>query len=502
MEKMMILNQKLLNEYFLLNIHHNILFDIQHNNDLIIESEEIDNLINYLYLLVEENKDFDGLYCINSIDDFLLYLGDFVYQKLNIYKSNFKNKDEFILFLFCNIVLFLTQFSHEAMNILKIMPLSLKSKLKNNLLHIINSYTDAFDSRGLLFFFCKEYNIVFDNIYKNNGLKYIYQEPLINKKWQNKYKKEGDHINMWFYNSILGKALFVVLYGPKCRYKTDFGGCAGCNLPTVSSKNIIPNEDDYKKQINNIFDNLLSSKEKKSIKELMLSNNGSILDDKTISNQSLSYIVTKSIESLEKVTKIIFETRIDNYTNVKQLSYVKQLIHNNSKNIQLEIAIGFEIFDDNLRNGFYKKGLEKAILEEKIKYLSNLNFSFKVYMMFKAVPDRYMNVDDAIDDINQASKYFSNLSEKYNIKINLHISPTYLAKGTPLYIEYKKGNFTPPTVDDIENMYNKLQLENGLSYYISMNDEGVGETRISEKEYDKYLELKSIIYKFNIDNNR
>ena len=325
----------------------------------------------------------------------------------------------------------------------------------------------------------------------------------LNKKWQEAYKEDGKPIVFWFYESLLGKSLFLVLYSPKCRYKTEKGGCAGCNLPTVSSSSKTLNDDDIKKQIDNTFMKDLSQEEKESIKEIVLSNNGSILDPKTMSKQALVYIVQKTIKNLPNIKKIIFETRIDDYTDFVQLQSISQEVKQINPNILLELAIGFEIFDDTLRNGYYRKGLEKIILENKVKDLSTTDVSLKVYMMYKAVPDEYMDVEEAINDINKASKYFAYLSNLYDTKINLHISPTYLATGTQLYKDYKNGLYTPLQTKDIKKLYENLNVEENLSYYISMNDEGLTDDRLSdESDYLEYVELKEKIHKFNIQNYR
>ncbi len=232
----------------------------------------------------------------------------------------------------------------------------------------------------------------------------------------------------------------------------------------------------------------------------MLSNNGSILDDKTISIESLSYCVQQAVINLPRLKKIIFETRIDDYTNIHQLQVLEQLVKNFNLSIALELAIGFEIFDDYLRNDYYRKGLEKKVLEDKIQVLSQYNVSLKVYMMFKAVPDEFMNLESAIQDLNNASEYFSKLSEQYNVKINLHISPTYLAPGTQLYKDYKNKKYSPPSINDIDTMFHSLTVKKNLSYYISMNNEGLDDIELKTDDYEKYIALKSKIYKFNANN--
>jgi hypothetical protein len=152
-----------------------------------------------------------------------------------------------------------------------------------------------------------------------------------------------------------------------------------------------------------------------------------------------------------------------------------------------------------LRNGYYKKGLEKSILENKLAKLVDTDVSLKIYLMYKAVPDNYMDINESIQDINNASKYFSNLATKYNTNLNIHISPTYLATGTQLYKDYKNGLYTPLTTKDIKKLFDELKVYENLSYYISMNDEGLSEDRLlDDSDYEEYLKLKNDIHKFNI----
>ncbi|MEA2020099.1 MAG: hypothetical protein U9N59_16850 [Campylobacterota bacterium] len=493
------INTKLLNKYFLLNEGHNVLYNISDDENFILDSANIYKVLLYLKEIIKQNKSDQGLYSIDDKEHLLLYLIEHIYHTFKVYNNKFESNDDFILFLLVCLSLQLTLFSQNGLQIIKLLEdnFRLDDKLKKK----IYSYVDSNDPRGLFYYLCQINSLPYDRVIGKKLIQYEYSEPSINKKWQDKYKEDGESIVFWFYESLLGKALFLVLYSPKCRYKMEKGGCAGCNLPTVSSSSKILNDEDIKKQIENTYEHNLSKEEKLSIKEIVLSNNGSILDPKTMSKEALLYAVQSTVSSLQNLKKIIFETRIDDYTDFKQLETVSQKINKLNQNITLELAIGFEIFDDELRNGYYKKGLEKIILENKIKDLVKIDVSLKVYMMYKAVPDKDMSVDEAINDINQASKYFGELSKKYNSKINLHISPTYLATGTQLYKDYKNGLYSPLETKDIRKLYDNLDISENLSYYISMNDEGLTDDRLLNKnDYEEYIEFKKTIHKFNIEN--
>jgi radical SAM enzyme (TIGR01210 family) len=491
------INTKLLEKYFLLSGGHNVLFNINDESNIFIEPSFVKRVLTYLESLIEKNKTYSGLYSLDTKEEIFFYLTEYYYHTFKKYQNNFDNREEFENFIMVCLALKLTLFSQNGLHLLTLID---EERFDGSMRQKIFSFVDSKDSRGLLYYICQKNSIPYDHVMNKELVLFEYTEPSINKKWQKQYKEDGQPIVFWLYQSLLGKGLFLVLFGPKCRYKLEKGGCAGCNLPTVSSDSQILNSEDIKSQIENTLQNSLSDEEKYSFKELVLSNNGSILDPKTIEKSTLSYVVLKTISYLPNLKKIIFETRIDEYTDFVQLKELSLEIGKTNPNIKIELAIGFEIFNDELRNGYYKKGLNKHTLEQKIAQLSQMNISLKVYMMFKAVPDKLMSLDESIDDINNASVYFSKLSKQYNVDINLHISPTYLATGTKLYKDYKDNLYTPLTTKDIKKLFDEMKCENNLSYYISMNDEGLTDDRlVNESDYNEYTELKQQIHKFNIE---
>ena len=82
------------------------------------------------------------------------------------------------------------------------------------------------------------------------------------------------------------------------------GGCAGCNLPTVSSASKEVDSQDIISQVDKTFHENLSLNEKELIQELMLSNNGSILDPLTMDINSLKYPVSEAITVFPNLKKL------------------------------------------------------------------------------------------------------------------------------------------------------------------------------------------------------
>lgn len=93
---------------------------------------------------------------------------------------------------------------------------------------------------------------------------------------------------MWFQNSIDGLVLFVVFYTQACRWSR----CIGCNLPSISSFSHVG----YRHIINQIewlFSQEDVLKKRELIKKIIVSNNGSVLDEETFSSVALMFLALK-----------------------------------------------------------------------------------------------------------------------------------------------------------------------------------------------------------------
>lgn len=448
------------------------------------ENEMIHYLQRAINLLFEEDRH-QQYYHIDSVENLFEYL-------FKTYKRNFEKyvKSSTDLILLCAIAtsLFFSKSSAQ--------PLVLITAVLNNLDEAseyeeeMRPYLESYDLRALLFWaLTRLSSLDFDKSNELN-ISYEYAPPKITPQWLNKYRKTEQPMEFWFYNSMIGKALFLILFTPKCRYAK----CSGCNLPSLSSQDKTTSPSAVYKQVDYVLKESVSIGEKNSIKEVILSNNGNLFDIKTMPTLSLLYTINTLIEELAQLQKIIIESRIE-YLSEHQLQTINEVLSaHEDRNIQIEIALGFEIFDDELRNGYYQKGFYKSSLEKLMPLFSKYGVSLKFYMMYKSVPQ--MSTQDAIVDINNAAKYASELVQEHNVNINMHISPTYVAVGTLLEKAFNEGLYSPPGPKEISFLCDSLSLFENVSYYISLNDEGLSSTHI-EDEYKIFLTLKNRVNYFN-----
>ena len=136
----------------------------------------------------------------------------------------------------------------------------------------------------------------------------------------------------------------------------------------------------------------------------------------------------------------------------------------------LEIAVGFEAFDDSIRNDVFCKGLTLETFEQLAEKMASCGHQLKCYFMQKPIPT--MTDAEAIADIQQAIDYLDQLSCRYKLDINMHLNPTYAAAGTMLGEAFQQGEYSPPRLLDVAAAVRHAKGKR-LSVFIGLNDEGL-----------------------------
>jgi radical SAM enzyme (TIGR01210 family) len=268
----------------------------------------------------------------------------------------------------------------------------------------------------------------------------------------------------WFQHPPEGFTLFLVLYTRACRWAR----CLGCNLSSTESQFDVP-FNDIMKQVDHVFDFLLSPEQKENLKKIILSNNGSVLDEATYSTTALLYFVAKMNMNCPHISVLTLETRPE-YVDMAELEVLHRALQEGETPTDLELAIGFEAFDDKIRNDHFQKGLKIEVFESMVKKIAQYGFKLKCYFMLKPVPG--LSEEQAIADIAKGIEYLDSLSQKYAIEINLHLNPTYVARGTVLETEFKKGNYQPPTLESVQQAVLAAEQKR-ISLFVGLNDEGL-----------------------------
>lgn len=270
--------------------------------------------------------------------------------------------------------------------------------------------------------------------------------------------------DFWFQQSEEGLVLFVVFYSQACRWSR----CLGCNLPALMSSVHVP-FDKIMAQIDYMFDHPDVRKVSGDIRKVIVSNNGSVLDEDTFSSTALMYLMAKLNLTFPSLAVLSLETRPE-YVDFAELEFMARALKEGQRPTDLEIAIGFEAFDDRIRNEVFDKGLSLAVFESFLTTVSPYGFRLKTYFMQKPVPD--MSDEEAVRDIEQAIDYLDAMSKTHRVPINMHLNPTYAAKGTLLGEAFGQDRFTPPFLTDVARAALRARNTN-LTLFIGLSDEGL-----------------------------
>ena len=269
---------------------------------------------------------------------------------------------------------------------------------------------------------------------------------------------------MWFQESDEGLILFIVFYSQTCRWSR----CLGCNLPSKMSYEHVS----YKaliSQIDYVFDDPEVTRRRETIRKVIVSNNGSILDEETFSSTALMYLLVQLNLNLPNLALLSIETRVE-YVDLAELLFLSRALAEGDTSTQLEIAIGFEAFDDYIRNRIFNKGLSLKTFEDFLGKMASYGYRLKCYFMQKPVPG--MTDAEAITDIQNAIDYLSQMAAHYGIGINMHLNPTYVATGTILEEAFRKGEYAPPLLWDVARAAWHAKSK-PLSIFIGLFDEGL-----------------------------
>ena len=269
---------------------------------------------------------------------------------------------------------------------------------------------------------------------------------------------------MWFQQSSEGMILFLVFYTQACRWSR----CLGCNLPSKVSREHVPFKA-LMQQVDNLFADPQVQEHSQDIRKVIVSNNGSVLDEDTFSSTALMYLIAKLNLHVPNLSVLCMESRPE-YVDTAELEFIARALTEGDTPTGLEIAIGFEAFDDHIRNDIFDKGLTLKAFESLAEKLAKYNFALKCYFMQKPVPG--INDEEAVEDIHKAIDYLSRVSNDIGTRINIHLNPTYVATGTALESAFKSGAYRPPRLEDVARAALAAR-DKGLSIFIGLSDEGL-----------------------------
>ncbi len=269
---------------------------------------------------------------------------------------------------------------------------------------------------------------------------------------------------MWFQHSHEGLVLFVVFYSQACRWSR----CLGCNLPSKMSRRHVG----YRAlmaQVDHVFRDPEVLRRRAAIRKVIASNNGSILDEATFSSTALVYLLARINLNLPNLRVLSVETRPE-YVDFAELEFIARVLAESDTPTKLELSVGFEAFDEVIRNQIFDKGLSLETFQRLAADVAPYGYHLKCYFMQKPVYG--MTDEEAVEDVRRGIDYLDQTSARHGINVNMHLNPTYVAVGTALEESFRNRQYAPPRLRDVARAVRHARGK-GLSVFIGLADEGL-----------------------------
>ncbi|MFA4845632.1 MAG: hypothetical protein WC654_03685 [Patescibacteria group bacterium] len=274
-------------------------------------------------------------------------------------------------------------------------------------------------------------------------------------------------VTYFFQESQEGVILFIVFRTPPCRHSK----CTFCPLPQTSTMRQVAFWH-YGEQMEAVFRDPIVRARLHEIRKVIVSNQGSVLDEETFPTLVLMHLVYLCQRNIQGFLSLSLETRPE-YVDRVELDVLYRAMCEVDHRISIELAIGYEAHDDHVRNDLLKKGLVLRghgphTLESLARKCAEREFGLKCYFMLKPWPT--FTDKTAIEDVKGGIDFLDEMAREHGVRISMHLNPTFVGKGTALVPPFEAGQFVPPHLVDVARA--ALHAEGKrVSIFLGLNDE-------------------------------
>lgn len=269
-------------------------------------------------------------------------------------------------------------------------------------------------------------------------------------KEMGKASQDENKPHFFLHRQFLGDNDLLVIFNTKrCRYQ-----CSFCSLPAKSSRAWIDGPATMQ-QFAYVLGELRHSLG--VIERVTLSNEGSVLDEKTFDSLALDEII-KAIRQLRKVRTLAIETRLE-FVELVRMAEIRSALPRRN----LEIVTGFETYDDEIRTKYLGKRETIESVLDGLDRIAISNARLAAYVLYKPVPT--MTDAEAYAEAKQSVDFLSRECSKRNIVLTVRLNPMYVAEGSKwAEIARTTPNYQPPLFDDVLALADEIAAAGTPSY--------------------------------------
>jgi archaeosine synthase beta-subunit len=253
--------------------------------------------------------------------------------------------------------------------------------------------------------------------------------------------------------------LLVILNTKRCRYQCDF-----CQLPAKSSRTWIA-ADDVIAQFGHVLGEVKHALS--IVDRVTLSNEGSVLDAKTLDPDALNWILD-AIDEMRRVRTVVLETRLE-FAHVDRLAALDERL----QRARINVLTGFETLDPELRDHVLRKRESLDMFRAGLDRLGILGIDLNAYVLFKPAPE--MSDADAYEEARRSIGFLRAECDRRGIELTVRLNPMYLAEGSAWASRAAElPEYLPPRLSDCLRLAEEVAADGG-SIYLGLSAEGLSD---------------------------
>lgn len=221
------------------------------------------------------------------------------------------------------------------------------------------------------------------------------------------------------------QALTIILQTQGCSWAQNHGGCTMCGY-TKDSSPISPPPTALESQ----FSFALQKAQKVPVSVIKVFTSGSFFDETEIPPITRQNIL-KQLTKLPNLRNVVFETRPE-YVHQDVLVDTKRILGD----ISLEIAIGLETSNDQIRETYIHKGFRYQDFTRAAKIIRAQDCSLRAYLLLKPP---FLTEQEAIEDAITSA-----LAAAQDGATTISINPATVHNGTLLEQLWRQKWYRPP----------------------------------------------------------
>jgi hypothetical protein len=265
------------------------------------------------------------------------------------------------------------------------------------------------------------------------------------------------------------RRLMVVLRAPGCSYALRTGGCTVCGFTAhLSTRGAPVTAAALAAQLHAAIEAHADERGQPPIEHLDLYCSGSFFNDEEIPPAARAALFALAQRELPALRTLLVDTRPE-FVTASALAAARAALGREGTPVRLEVAIGLESADDEVRNRLIRKGFSYASFARAAEALAGAGAALAVYLLLKPPG---LEEEAALADVLASGRALCALRERLGLRLRVALEPTLVVLGTPLHEEHRAGRYRSPSLWSVVRAAVGL-AELGLPVHVGLSDEGL-----------------------------